>query len=91
MSWHKVLWTPPKKGNAYFILAHAYIAAKLNILGGSATTPMVNGAIAFAEGFFATKTPTGTLSTLDKKLAILNAELLDSYNNGLIGPGHCSD
>ncbi len=29
-SYYEVLWTPPSKGNAYYILAHQYIAAELN-------------------------------------------------------------
>ena len=36
-TWYEVLWTAPKKGNAYYILAHAYIAAYLNELNGADT------------------------------------------------------
>jgi hypothetical protein len=53
-SWLEVLKTPPK-GNAYYILAHQYIAAKLNILNGTSSTE-VDEAIAWAEGFFSTYT-----------------------------------
>lgn len=32
VTFYEILWTPPKGGNAYYILAHQYIAAKLNDL-----------------------------------------------------------
>lgn len=35
-SWHDALWTPPA-GNAYYIAAHAYIAATLNFLNGASS------------------------------------------------------
>lgn len=34
MSYIMVMWTPPR-GNAYYNLAHQYIAAKLNVLDGA--------------------------------------------------------
>ena len=47
-------------GNAYYILARQYIAAKLNILSGAGSTAEVNAAIAWAETFFSTYTPSST-------------------------------
>ena len=35
LSYHEVLWTEPKGGNAYFILARQFIAAELNVLKGA--------------------------------------------------------
>ena len=90
-TYYEVLWTAPSGGNAYYILAHAYIAAKLNILNGASSTPEVDAAIAFAEAFFAGHEPSDTLSKTVRKNAISNAKVLDDYNNGLIGPGHCSE
>jgi hypothetical protein len=87
---YQVLWTSPSGGNAYYILAHAYLAAKLNILNGASTTASVDAALSFAESFFGTYTPTATLSRAVRNSAIAQAEVLDNYNNGLIGPGHCS-
>jgi hypothetical protein len=89
-SYYQVLWTPPSGGNAYYILAHQFIAARLNALNGAATTPEVDAAMAWAVTFFQTYTP----SSLNKAVAgqaKAYAATLDNYNNGLIGPGHCSE
>ena len=88
-TYYQVLWTAPKGGNAYYILAHAYIAAKLNILNGATST--VGAAITSAQGFFGTYTPSTQLSKAVRNQAIANATVLDNYNNGLTGPGHCSE
>ncbi len=50
-TWYQILWTAPKKGYAYYILAHAYIAAKLNELNG-ADTSVVASELAQAEAWF---------------------------------------
>ena len=34
-TWYDALWTEPKGGEAYYILAHAYIAAALNFKNGA--------------------------------------------------------
>mgnify|MGYP000274085016 CR=1 FL=1 len=92
MTWYQVFWTPPAGGNAWIQLAHQYMAAKLNILDGASTTPAVNSAITYAESFFATyKTSSTSLSKTAAKAARERASLLDAYNNGLIGPGHCDE
>jgi hypothetical protein len=90
-TYYQVLWTPPSGGNAYYILAHAYIAAKLNILNGATSTTQVNAAITWAETFFASNTPSTKLSKSVRDQAIANAGTLDKYNNGITGPGHCSE
>ncbi|MGE5249453.1 MAG: hypothetical protein ACM3QS_04490 [Bacteroidota bacterium] len=89
-TYYQVLWTAPS-GNPYYILAHAYIAAKLNILNGASSTPDVDAAIAFAESFFNTYTPDSKLSKTMRATVIAKAYILDQYNNGFIGPGHCSE
>ena len=89
-TYYEVLWTAPQ-GNAYYILAHAYIAAKLNILNGASAPSTVTAAVSYAETFFTTYTPTSSLSKSVRNAAIANAGTLDKYNNGLIGPGHCSE
>ncbi|MEJ8756259.1 hypothetical protein WG947_04580 [Pontibacter sp. H259] len=81
----QVLQTPPKKGDAYYILAHQYIAAVLNKESGASAPPEVNLAIAGATDYFAGDTNPSRAQLLAW------AELLDDYNNGLIGPGHCDD
>lgn len=89
-TYYQVLWTSPA-GNAYYILAHAYIAAELNIANGTSTTPAVNAAMAGAEALFAAQGPNDTtLTRTERNAAIGYATTLDNYNNGLTGPGHCS-
>jgi hypothetical protein len=90
-SWYQLFWTAPKGGNAYVILAHQYMAARLNILAGAATTSQVDTALAWATTFFSTYTPSSSLSTVVREQAIVYAGVLDDYNNGEIGPGHCDD
>ena len=95
-SYYQVLWTPPKGGNAYYILAHAYIAAELNFLNG-ADKSTVQAAFKEATDLFGTYTP-ADVATLKGKAGndlranfIRLAGILDGYNNGLTGPGHCSE
>jgi hypothetical protein len=89
-SYLQVLQTSPKGGNAYYILAHQYIAAVLNQLKGASSIPEVDASLAEALAFFNTYTPSSTLSTAMRNEAISNANILDQYNEGIIGPGHCS-
>jgi hypothetical protein len=88
-TYYEVLWTAPA-GNVYYNLAHQYIAAKLNILNGASSTPAVNAAITYAETFFKTYTPANHPKS-QRTAATTNAGILDSYNNGVTGPGHCSE
>jgi hypothetical protein len=91
LSYYDTLWTEPK-GNAYWILAHAYIAAELNDLNG-ADFGAAQAAFDAATVLFNTYTPEeiGELKGSDPIRAqfIDLAGTLDDYNNGLIGPGHC--
>ena len=95
-SFYQVLWTPPK-GNAYYILAHAYIAARLNLLNGAAMPAEVSDALAAATDIFAASTPEEIAAMKGRNGTQLRAEILgyatmlDDYNNGLTGPGHCSE
>lgn len=94
-SWFDVFWTPVK-GNPYYILAHQYAAAALNVLAG-ADPSAVSTELADAVTLLSTYTPfdVATIKENDKHSPTLTwfkdtAEVLDDYNNGLIGPGHCS-
>lgn len=89
-TYYQVLWTPPQ-GNAYYILAHAFIAARLNVLNDAATTPEVDAALSWADMFFNVFSPNTKLSKAMRNTVLMYATLLDNYNNGLIGPGHCSE
>jgi hypothetical protein len=78
----QVLQTPAN-GDAYYILAYQFIAAQLNIAAGASSTAAVDAAIAGAKNYY-----TGTATSRTQLLAW--AATLESYNSGLIGPGHCS-
>jgi hypothetical protein len=94
-SYYDVLWTEPK-GNAYYILAHAYIAAELNELN-DADFSVAEDAFEQATNLFEAYTPEDVDGmkggkNADKEtraLFVSLAEILDDYNNGIIGPGHC--
>lgn len=90
-TWYEVFWTAPKKGNAYYILAHQYEAAILNQLNGAGSTSAVDAALAFADSFFSSHTPSDNLSKSLRQQVIAAAGVLGSYNQGLTGPGHCSE
>jgi hypothetical protein len=93
-----VLQTAPK-GNPYYILAHQYIAAALNVAagasmdnGGAGTADDVLAAFQAATAYFAVAsagTPLPSPYTKDQVTAL--AAILDQYNNGLLGPGHCDE
>jgi hypothetical protein len=89
-SYYEVLWTEPKGGNAYYILAHAYIAAELNFLNGADPT-MAQAAFDAATALFSDPAYTDSIPKNDpnRAVAIGLAETLDAYNNGLLGPPHC--
>lgn len=73
-------------GNSYIQLAHQYMAAKLNLNGGS--DPDIDAAIAQAEALLAGHTA-GSYYIKDATWTSL-AGTLDDYNNGVTGPGHCT-
>lgn len=96
-TYYKVLTTPPKGGNAYYILAHQYIAAKLNLCACPKFKPdeKIKEALYKAKYLFENKKYTpqyiGELdgsSSLRKKFIEL-AEILDKFNNGKYGLPAC--
>ncbi|MDY0109848.1 MAG: DNRLRE domain-containing protein [Candidatus Krumholzibacteria bacterium] len=91
-TYHQVMWTPPAGGNAYYMLAHQYIAAQLNGLAGSDFTAAQTAFDAATE-LFNTRTPAqvAALRGAARAQVVALAQTLDDYNNGLIGPGHCDD
>jgi len=89
-TWYQVWQTPPA-GNKFYNLAHQYMAAKLNVLNGASSTADVDAAISGAEALFGGLAAGSTaLTDAQKTQALAWAATLDSYNNGLTGPGHCS-
>ena len=93
-TWYEAFWTAPA-GNAYYILAHAYMAAALNQLAGTSIPADVLTAFNTATGLFETYTP-AQIAVLSgnnalRKQFVELAGILDDYNNGITGPGHCPD
>ncbi|KAA9134165.1 hypothetical protein F3N42_01075 [Marinihelvus fidelis] len=109
LSWHDIMWTPPRGGNAYIQLAHQWIAAYMNHLNEASSTPEVDDALANGLLVFEACEPWGQETTQGKggkskkpapgaSCAVASdwqmrqwANTLDRYNNGEIGPGHCSE
>lgn len=93
-SWYQVFRTSPA-GNAYYNLAHQYMAARLNLLNGASAPSSVTDAIATSTSRFGSYTPAqiGALSGSNalRKQFIALAGILGSYNEGLTGPGHCDE
>ena len=89
-SWLAVFRTPPA-GNAYYTLAHQYMAARLNRLAGAGSTPAVDAAMGSAAAFFSGRNPAVKLTSAEKGSATTWAGVLASYNEGTTGPGHCSE
>ncbi|MBN2161956.1 MAG: hypothetical protein JXR25_03825 [Pontiellaceae bacterium] len=88
----EILWMPTK-GNAYIILAHQYIGAKLNEANGAEVPDEVALALDAAKDLLAAykSDPVFPKKSFERQMAIAIAEILDDYNNGVIGPGHNDD
>lgn len=93
-TYYQALWEAPK-GNAYYILAHAWIATTLNGLNGASMPVEVQQAWQEAKALFLVWKPAQIASQKGgqqpRKRMLELAGLLDLYNNGLVGPGHCSE
>lgn len=83
-TWIDLYNTPPKKGNEYIQLAHQYMTALMNVANGAAVPPAVQTALNTAAAYFAA----GGAGAGSGNIAGV-AGVLDDYNNGLTGPGHC--
>ena len=94
-TYFQVFWTAPK-GNAYYNLAHQYMAAQLNILDGADSSDITT-AFSQATALLETYTPAdiaklkGKAGNALRSQFISLAGILGSYNEGLIGPGHCDE
>ena len=93
-TYYQALWQAPQ-GNAYYILAHAWIATTLNGLNGASMPSEVQQAWQEATTLFQTWKPAQIAAQKGnqqpRKRFIELAGVLDMYNNGLLGPGHCSE
>ncbi|WP_319502718.1 T9SS type A sorting domain-containing protein [uncultured Draconibacterium sp.] len=97
-TWLKVFNTSAK-GNAYYILAHQYMAAYLNMLKETLVPTIVADALSDAESIFKNKGPAyyqkekGESEASKAEIQELTdlASTLADYNEGRIGPGHCGE
>jgi hypothetical protein len=82
---------PNNKNGKYYILAHQYIAAQLNLLSNADPTDVANAFNAATE-FLSMYSPEDVKGdkALEKKCVDLGGILAD-FNEGAIGPGHCDD
>jgi hypothetical protein len=91
-TWDGLMETPPVKGNSYLQLAHQWIAATLNSAGGASVPTNVATTLAASEAWLIANTPaTGPVPYVKNAQATAWAGVLDDYNNGLTGPGHCAE
>ncbi len=96
-TWYEVFWTPPQGGNAWYILAHQYMAAVLNGMGGADTGVVaaeLAEALALLEEYDADGPSTNGRNLIprrsdDRSRAIELAGILGSYNEGELGVPHC--
>lgn len=78
------------KGNPYYSLGQQYIAAELNMRSGASIPDAELAAFQQATALFQQYKPGQVKDdkTLQAQFKALNT-LLDAYNNGVSGPGHC--
>lgn len=81
----------PVKGNGLISLSHQLIAAKLNIASG-ASSASIASAIASADTLIGNKVvpPVGSGFLSPSSTSSLTS-VLDNFNSGTTGPGHCSE
>lgn len=91
-TYFEVLRTSPQ-GNRYYALAHQFIGAELNLLKGASMPAEVQNALSEARSLFETHTPDQVdskgFSSLKSSFGAL-VPVLDGYNMGTSGPGHCN-
>jgi hypothetical protein len=93
-TWYQTFWTNPVGGNVYYILAHQWMAAMLNVENGADPTAL-GTTLMDAEALLIAYSPTRLIprTSPDRALAIQYAYILDQFNNGMLpgGPPHCDD
>ena len=91
LTWQQILETPPAGGNAYLILAHQYIAARLNRASGASAPAGVQTVLHHATTFFSGGTTLDSCGGSACGTQKTWAGILDTYNNGQYpgAPAHC--
>ncbi|MEO5617481.1 MAG: hypothetical protein ABIS67_06890 [Candidatus Eisenbacteria bacterium] len=85
------IFNQPVSGNGLISLAHQSIAAKLNIANG-ANSSSVAATIAAADAQIgALVIPPIGAGYLSPGSTSSKTQVLDNFNNGIIGPGHCGN
>ena len=87
-TWYEIINDKPNSGDVWLILAHQWIAARLNEASGASIDDL-DGALDEAGALLADNC--GLIPDELEEDALALAGTLDDYNNGLIGPGHCDD
>ena len=87
MTWYNILQTTPS-GDAWYILAHQWIAAELNQAKGASVPSNIAAGMAQAQTLLTANC--ATMPADEVTLATQLSTLLDNYNSGIIGPGHCA-
>lgn len=82
-TWLEILNTPVH-GDVWTNLAHQWIAAQLNAANGASIADVAT-VLQEAEALLLDC----SIDTGDEALALALKDVLDAYNNGLIGPGSC--
>ena len=84
------IFNQPAAGNGLVSLAHQLIAAKLNIAQGAVPPAAVNAAIVSADAMIGALVapPIGAGSLAPGATSGLTT-MLDNFNQGITGPGHC--
>jgi hypothetical protein len=82
--WLDILHTEPAGGDAWYVLAHQYIAARLNVANGAPTSSQLLEALAEAQSLLAACMPLTPPPTPERDRAIELAELLTRYNEGTL-------
>ncbi len=95
LTWFNVFWTAPSGGNAWYQLAHQYMAASLNKEKGTTVPVAVQTALTHAQALLSGSTPAqiGALkgNNATRQDFITTAGILGNYNEGKAGVPHCSD
>jgi hypothetical protein len=93
LTYYEILRFSSAGGNRYIGLAHQYIAAEFNVLSGAAIPSDMAAAWLEAQGLLIAYQADLDIPerTGDWQLAVELEFLLDQYNSGVVGPGHCPE
>jgi hypothetical protein len=93
VTWDAIFDIPPgnPNPNKYYVLAHQYIAAVLNVASGASVPDGVQGVLSAAEDFFGDVAPAACVGGASCGIQNTWAEILTLYNEGeyVGGPPHC--